>query len=104
MVSNFLFHSVNLMRDTLWDPMDTLLFEKCIKYISRKYIVVQLEEFFFDKQNLRSKKEFATVLFDDGYKDNIEYAAPILDKNRIKASFYVVTSCIDQNVPTWTYI
>ena len=43
-------------------------------------------------------------MFDDGYKDNIEHAAPILEKYNCKASFYVVTDCIDQNKPTWTYI
>ena len=42
-------------------------------------------------------------MFDDGYKDNIEYAAPILRQFKCPASFYVVTDCIDRNVPTWTY-
>ncbi|MBK7956947.1 MAG: polysaccharide deacetylase family protein [Bacteroidetes bacterium] len=35
--------------------------------------------------------------FDDGYLDNLEYAAPILAKYKVPASFYVVTDCIDQN-------
>jgi peptidoglycan/xylan/chitin deacetylase (PgdA/CDA1 family) len=46
----------------------------------------------------------ATVLFDDGYKDNIEYAAPILKKYSCPASFYIVTDCINKNIPTWTYL
>ena len=104
MVRNFLFHRVNPQRDKLWDPMDVALFDKCIRYISKNYSVVQLEELFFDSTQLKSKNKFATILFDDGYKDNIEYAASILDKNRVKASFYVVTDCIEKNVPTWTYI
>lgn len=84
--------------------MDIALFDRCIKYISREYIVTQLEELFLNRAQLESKKNFATILFDDGYKDNIDYAASILDKNRVKASFYVVTGCIDNNIPTWTYI
>lgn len=43
-------------------------------------------------------------MFDDGYKDNIDFAAPILKKYNVKASFYVVTECIDKNIPTWTHI
>jgi len=43
-------------------------------------------------------------MFDDGYKDNIQNAAPILDKYKCKASFYVVTDSIDNNIPTWTHI
>lgn len=53
--------------------------------------------------NLVKKDRIATIMFDDGYKDNIEYALPILEKYNYKASFYIVTDCIDQNIPTWTY-
>jgi peptidoglycan/xylan/chitin deacetylase (PgdA/CDA1 family) len=103
MIRNFLFHRVNPKRELLWDPMDPALFEKCIKYISKKYRVVLLEELLEDK-NLSLQKNIATILFDDGYLDNLEYAAPILKKHNCKASFYVVTDCIEKNIPTWTHI
>ena len=51
-----------------------------------------------------SDKKIATILFDDGYKDNIEYAVPILEKHNCPASFYIVTDCINKNIPTWTYL
>lgn len=104
MIRNFLFHRVNPCRDELWDPMDVSLFEKSLKYISTNFTVVQLENILSDKKEIQKDKKFATILFDDGYKDNIEYAAPLLDKYKIKASFYVVTECIEENKPTWTYI
>ena len=103
MISNFLFHRVNPARDKLWDPMDPVLFEKCIKYISQNYEVVLLEELIISN-NIHPQKKYATIMFDDGYKDNIEFAAPILEKFKCKASFYVVTDCIDNNIPTWTHI
>ncbi len=103
MIRNFLFHRVNPKRDKLWDPMDVKLFEKCIKYISNKYEIVLIEDLVFSDE-LFSKNKYATIMFDDGYKDNIEYAVPILDKYKCKASFYVVTDCIDKNIPTWTHI
>ena len=103
MIRNFLFHRVNPKRDQLWDPMDVALFEKCISYISKNFEVVILEDL-VESPKLMSKKNMATILFDDGYKDNILYAAPILDKYNCKASFYVVTDCIELNIPTWTYI
>ena len=103
MISNFLFHRVNPERDKLWDPMDPVLFEKCIKYISQNYEVVLLEELIISN-NIHPQKKYATIMFDDGYKDNIEFAAPILEKFKCKASFYVVTDCIDNNIPTWTHI
>jgi peptidoglycan/xylan/chitin deacetylase (PgdA/CDA1 family) len=84
--------------------MDPVLFEKCIKYISRKYTVRLFEDLAFDKTALESKNRYATIMFDDGYKDNIEFALPILEKYNVKASFYVVTDCIEKNIPTWTHI
>jgi peptidoglycan/xylan/chitin deacetylase (PgdA/CDA1 family) len=105
MIRNFLFHRVSPERDQLWDPMSVELFDKCIRYISKKYDVVQFEELVIsDKYKKNNKKKIATIMFDDGYKDNIDFAAPILKKYNLKASFYVVTDCIDKNIPTWTHI
>lgn len=103
MIRNFLFHRVNPERDPLWDPMDVALFDRCISYISRHYEVRLLEDLVRSPE-LHSGRNFATICFDDGYKDNIQYAAPILAKYNCRASFYVVTDCIDRNVPTWTHI
>jgi peptidoglycan/xylan/chitin deacetylase (PgdA/CDA1 family) len=103
MIRNFLFHRVNPQRDKLWDPMDVKMFDKCIKYISSHYEVVLLEDIIINKIQA-GKKKMATISFDDGYKDNIEHAAPILEKYNCKASFYVTTDCIQKNMPTWTHI
>jgi len=103
MVRNFLFHRVNPVRERLWDPMDVALFERCIKYINAHYTVVLFEDLIFSQKRYTNKK-FATIMFDDGYKDNMDYARAILDRYMCKASFYVVTDCIDKNIPTWTHI
>ncbi len=100
-VRNFLFHRVSPNRDLLWDPMDVKLFELCLAYISRNFDIITIE----DIPNIKKdRNNYATISFDDGYKDNIDYALPILEKYNIKASFYIVTNCIDFNTPTWTYI
>lgn len=99
----FLFHRVNLERDPLWDPMDPALFERTIRYVSKNYNIGLLEDL-LERGQTNVDKESAAIVFDDGYKDNIEYAIPILEKYNIKASFYIVTDCIDCNLPTWTYI
>ena len=104
MVKNFLFHRVYSERDILWDPIDPTLFDKCIRFISSHYEIVLLEDLFKKNFAYSKKDKFATIVFDDGYKDNIEYALPILEKYNVKASFYIVTDCIEKNTPTWTYI
>lgn len=89
----------------LWPPMKPQLFQKIILKVTSDYQVVNLEDLLQNPDQYRCcKKRLATILFDDGYKDNIEYAAPILKKYNCPASFYVVTDSISRNVPTWTYI
>lgn len=104
MIRNFLFHRVSPQRDPLWDPMDVPLFERVVKHISNKYEVLLFEDLAFDEKLKQRKNRFATIMFDDGYKDNIEFALPILEKYNVKASFYVVTNSIEKNIPTWTHI
>src|SRR6478672_9030877 len=101
-VKNFLFHRVNPIRDELWDPMDVDKFEQCVRYLSKNYIILSLEEACNEEFAPFSGKPIATISFDDGYHDNIEYAAPILQKYYCPASFYIVTDCIDKGRMVWT--
>lgn len=102
MIRNYLFHRVHPQRDQLWDPMDPAHFERCVRFIKKRHPVVLFEDLITGGP-LNPKDNYATIMFDDGYKDNLEYAAPILDKYKIKASVYVVTDCINKNVLTWTH-
>ncbi|MBL7739729.1 MAG: polysaccharide deacetylase family protein [Chitinophagaceae bacterium] len=105
LIKNFLFHRVSDEKDILWPPMNVALFDRLVAYISRRYSVVSLEDRLLEGETARThSRPLATILFDDGYKDNIEYAVPVLEKYKCPASFYVVTDCIDRDIPTWTYI
>ena len=105
MIRNFLFHRVSEEEDTMWPPMKPVLFSRIISFLTQQYLVVPLEHFLNEPDSFKTYgKSIATVLFDDGYKDNIEYAAPLLKKYNCPASFYIVTDCIDRNIPTWTYL
>jgi peptidoglycan/xylan/chitin deacetylase (PgdA/CDA1 family) len=103
-IRNFLFHRVSDEADALWPPMQPALFEKTIRFLTGNFKVVLLEDYLKDPSSYKREKNLATISFDDGYRDNIEKAAPILLRYRCQASFYVVTDCIDRNIPTWTYI
>ncbi len=102
-VRNYSFHRVSPEKDYLWQPMSPVLFEKIIKYLTKTFQIVNLEEYYVSK-NRNHKKPLACIVFDDGYKDNIKFALPILRKYNCPASFYIVTDCINNNIPTWTYV
>ncbi len=105
-VKIFLFHRVSPVRDNMWDPIDPALFRKLIRYIYKNYSVFTVEELFLNYQNINKniKKPLACITFDDGYKDFIDYALPILDELKLKSSMYIVSQCISSNLPPWTYI
>lgn len=103
-IRNFLFHRVSDGADAMWPPMTVALFKKIIRHLTENFLLVPLEHYLDDPGAFQTKRKIATVLFDDGYKDNIEYAAPVLAQYKCPASFYVVTDCIDRNIPTWTYL
>lgn len=104
MIRNFIFHRVVPVVEDHSLQVGVELFKKCVEYICTHYEVICIEDIVqFD--NLKPcKKPYACITFDDGYIDNIEYAAPILDKYNCKASFYVVTKSVDEGTPIWSYM
>lgn len=103
-IKNFLFHRVSPENDIMWPPIHPSHFERIIRFLLENYHVVLLETLLEMPLLENIKKPVATVSFDDGYKDNLEFAAPILRKYNCPASFYVVTECINEGIPTWTYL
>ena len=97
-----LFHRVTPFRDKMWDPMDTRLFEKTLKYVQKKFNTISINELLFDPPAY-SAKPLAAITFDDGYHDFLDYSLPLLKKHNLPASLFVVTDCIEKNIPTWTY-
>ncbi len=97
-----LFHRVAPFRDKMWDPMDTKLFESTLKYVKRNFNAISLNELLFDSPAY-SAKPLAAITFDDGYRDFLDYSLPLLKKYNLPASLFVVTDCIEKNIPTWTY-
>jgi len=100
----FLFHRISPHRDVLWNPMTPKLFEKILIYLNKKYEIVPLEKALLGEYKPISKKKLCALTFDDGYKDFIDYAFPILQKHKSPSSMYIVSDCIENNVPPWTYI
>ena len=102
----FLFHRVSGNKENWTHATHVSIFEKCIRYITSNYTVKTVEECLAAKGSLRHEKgkPLACITFDDGFKDNITYALPILEKYKCPASFYMITGCIDKGLPTWPHL
>ncbi len=71
-------------------------FEKQIAYLSRNgYTSYTLNEMIEQKDKLPPKS--VVITFDDGYKDNITNALPILKKYNFKATIFVIINRFDND-------
>lgn len=103
-VTTFLFHRVNVISDPLWNPIHPEHFEQIIVYLDKHFEFVPLNEYLLDRYIPKTGKPLCAIGFDDGYRDYLEYALPILKKYNCPSSMYIVTECIDKDLPPWTYI
>ncbi|MFU8832215.1 MAG: polysaccharide deacetylase family protein, partial [Wenzhouxiangella sp.] len=46
-------------------------------------------------------KPLVAVTFDDGYADNAEHAAPVLEAYGLRGTFFVATDFVDKGGPFW---
>ena len=84
----FLFHRVNEIKDEFWPPMRPKTFEYLIKSFSKKYHIVNLEDYLMGEYDKKiNHKKIASIVFDDGYKDFINYALPILKSFKLNPLF-----------------
>ena len=79
-----------------------LIFKEQMEIVVRRFKPVTLDEIlFFLKEGKDIPRGAVAVTFDDGFADNFENAAPILDYFEIRAAFYVTVNSIDTPKPPW---
>lgn len=77
-------------------------FEKQIQYLKDHYTILKLDDAVTALKNNTPLPPFPLVItFDDGYKNNLEYASPILQKYNVPATIFVVTDFIENKTPLW---
>lgn len=82
--------------------MDAGLFEAQIRWLAARHRIVSMAEFLEWHASGRTPSEDLVVLtFDDGYRDNLTHAAPILREMKLPALFYVTSSGLTERMPYW---
>lgn len=84
-----MFHYV--MKKFNYFHFDLNLFEKYIKILKERYIIIGLEE----TKNLigqKNSEDYMMLTFDDGTKDHYKYVYPILKQYNVKGVFFVGTN------------
>jgi peptidoglycan/xylan/chitin deacetylase (PgdA/CDA1 family) len=77
-------------------------FERYCRYFRRRFRVVALGDLVGKLAEGRFVGGELAITFDDGYRDNFEHAAPVLERLSLPATFFVVTQWMGTDVvPFW---
>lgn len=89
-------HRVAADDGSSYPPMDPRLFENLLTFCKAQFEIVLFADLVARPS---TDKPLLVLSFDDGYKDFIEYAVPIMDKHGIRANQNIIPKCVEQARP-----
>jgi len=98
-VLNIMYHGVVPQTNPSFSPrhISSEQFEKHLKYFIKDFEILSLPEAFEQYRNsIKTKRKALTISFDDGYKNNLIYALPLLEKYNIKTTFFISGVCVEE--------
>jgi peptidoglycan/xylan/chitin deacetylase (PgdA/CDA1 family) len=95
------FHRVNDARDPFFPSVPTEVFEQRIAYLARAYRVLPVEELVERARRHALPRNAIALTFDDGYRDTLTHAAPILAKHGVPATVFLATGFIGSAAVPW---
>ena len=80
-------------------------FEQHLKYYKKNFDIITVKEAFeIVKNKIPLLRNTLAISFDDGYKNNIDTALPLLEKHEVPATIFVSSLCFnDENNIIWSF-
>jgi len=93
-ITNVLYHGVVNKDSSYFSPrhIQKDQFEKHLKYYKKHFKIISIDEAF---KISNPDKRYLTVSFDDGYKNNLTNALPLLEKYNIPTTFFICSACVE---------
>ena len=95
------YHRVNDDRDPFFPAIPTRIFEQHMTYIARAYRVLTVEDLVESLGRGDVPRGAIAITFDDGYRDTLTHAAPILARLGLPATVFVATGFIGTGEIPW---
>lgn len=73
-------------------------FDQCLAFFKNNYSVVDALDFIKGNE---LPKNALLITFDDGWRDNVQYALPVLKRHGLNALFFIATNAIGRHEPFW---
>lgn len=98
-----LYHRIAPYDDSVYQPLPLPVFKEHCEFIKRNFDVLPLAEFVERHLQGRSLRGCCAITFDDGYRDFLEYAYPVLKHYSLPATQFLISDCVFSGRPDWTY-
>ena len=95
------FHRVNDDDDPFLPSMPTAVFAARMAHIARHYRVLAVEDLVERVRQGTAPRNALALTFDDGYRDNLSHAAPILAQHGLPATIFLATGYIGTPDVPW---
>jgi peptidoglycan/xylan/chitin deacetylase (PgdA/CDA1 family) len=92
---------VNDHRDPFFAALPTTVFERQVQHLARHYTVLPVEELVDRMGTGAIPRNAAAITFDDGYRDTLTHAAPILAAHGLPATVFLATGFIGTTEVPW---
>src|SRR5690606_2386794 len=99
-ILNVMYHGVVESDSTFFSPrhIHVAQFEKQLKYLKRNFTILTIDDAFYKLvNNEKLDRKYVTVSFDDGFKNNLNTALPLLEKYEIPTTFFVSGVCAKES-------
>jgi len=95
------YHRVNDHHDPFLEAVTTDVFERHMAFIARTYRVLSVDELVDRAGEGRLPRRALAITFDDGYRDTLTHAAPILARHGLPATVFLATGFIATAAVPW---
>lgn len=96
-----IYHRVNDDRDPFFPSMPTEVFDRHMAYVARTYRVLTVEALVERMRCGRVPRNALAITFDDGYRDTLTHAAPILARYKLPATVFLATGFVGTAKVPW---
>jgi len=95
------FHRVQDTQDSNGLTISRNMFERYCRFFRRHFRVISLRDLVEKLERGQDARRHLAITLDDGYQDNFENAAPVLEKLSLPATFFLVSQWIGSDVVPW---
>jgi peptidoglycan/xylan/chitin deacetylase (PgdA/CDA1 family) len=95
------YHRVNDYGDPFFAATPTHVFERQMRHLARHYVVMPVEDLVDRLAAGTVPRNAAAITFDDGYRDTLTHAAPILAAHGLPATVFLASGFIGTTEIPW---